>query len=325
MGAITTSSKVFGWIRQGKSLQSIGLILIIVVQCLIFSFLHPAFFSALNFFNILTQMVSLSILAMGVTFVLVCGGIDLSMGSIMSITSVITAMALVATESIPIAIVVGILTGIAFGVVNGYFVAYRRIQPFAVTLGTMSVAAGLALVISNGTTVRGLPQSFAFIGRGQLFGVPAQVYILLVVFILCYLLLHKMPFGTLCFSVGGNLKAAELSGVSARSVKMRSFIISGGLAAVAAIIATSRTGSGFPNMGAGAINMQALAAAVIGGASLGGGRGAVASTIMGALFITILNNGANLVRVSPHVQDVMIGGIIIASAWIDHYRRKRMG
>lgn len=312
-------------IRGRFPVQNLATLGIVAVECIVFTVMRPAFFSFYNFTNIITQMATLAILSLGITFVIVCGGIDLSLGSIMSVTSVVVGMVLVGTGSIVLAVLTGLLCGCAFGAVNGYFVAYRGIQPFAVTLGTMSIGRGLALILCNGDAVRGLPKSFAFLGNGKVCGIPVQIIVVLVLAIISYILLQKVPFGTMCYATGGNRRAAFLSGTNVNKIHMTSFIISGVMASFAAIVATSRTSSGLPTLGDTNIQMQAIAAAIIGGASMSGGRGTIIGTLLGALFISILYNGANLIGVSSYIQDVLIGSIIIISAGVDLYRQKKHG
>lgn len=312
-------------IKEKAAFQNLSTLGIVAVECLLFSVMRPTFFTFYNFTNIITQMATLAIMSCGITFVIVCGGIDLSLGSIMSVTSVVVGMVLVNTGSIFLAIAAGMLCGGIFGAVNGYFVAYRGIQPFAVTLGTMSIGGGLALILCNGDAVRGLPAAFSFIGNGKILEIPFQILIVLAIALISYLLLQKMPYGAMCYSTGGNKKAAFLSGVNVKSTQMISFIISGVMASCAAIVATSRTSSGLPTLGDTNIQMQAIAAAIIGGASMSGGRGTIPGTLLGALFIAILYNGANLLGISSYIQDVLIGSIIIISAGVDLYRRRKNG
>ena len=181
------------------------------------------------------------------------------------------------------------------------------------------------LILCNGDAVRGLPEAFDFIGNSKVAGVPFQVIVVVILTIACYVALHRTSFGVMCFASGGNDSAARLSGINVRRIRMLAFVISGVAAAVSAIIATSRASSGLPTLGVNNTQMQAIAAAVIGGASLSGGRGTIAGTMLGVLFITILYNGANLVGVSPDVQELMIGSVILISAGIDLYRRNKHG
>ncbi len=312
-------------VKKAKEiLEKLGLPLAVIVIIAFFGIRAPRFVQWYNVMNIARQMVTLLLLSYGMTFVLVCGGVDLSVGSIMSCVSVSVALVMLKTGSIPLAIAVGLLIGLVFGAVNGYIVAYLNVQPFAVTLGTTSIGSGAAYLLSNGNAVRDLPKGFSQIGNGVFLGVPNQVWIILVVTAIMYLLLQKTPFGTRCYAVGGNKEAALLSGVATRRIKMTAFVISGFMAAMASIIASSRIISGNPNLGV-EMPLQAIAAAVIGGASMSGGRGGIGGTIVGVLFISILYSGMNFMQVSTYVQDFLIGLIIIGSAWIDARKRLKIG
>lgn len=208
---------------------------------------------------------------------------------------------------------------------EGCRAARRGVRRLFLGPARLSNSAGLALILCNGDAVRGLPEAFDFIGNSKVAGVPFQVIVVVILTIACYVALHRTSFGVMCFASGGNDSAARLSGINVRRIRMLAFVISGVAAAVSAIIATSRASSGLPTLGVNNTQMQAIAAAVIGGASLSGGRGSIAGTMLGVLFITILYNGANLVGVSPYVQDLMIGSVIIISAGIDLYRRNKHG
>lgn len=310
--------------RVFSIIKDLGLFVAIAILVIFFAAKEPRFISIGNILNIASQMVTLGILAFGVTFVMVAGGVDLSVGSNVSLVSVVIGLIISSTGSITLALLGGLLTGLAFGTVNGYLVAYHGAPSFAATIGMMSVGSGLALVLCHGNPVRNFPDSFAFIGNGTLLGIPFQVYIFVVVIIVVYYLLRCTNFGIYCYATGGNRNAAILSGVNVSLIQMNTYILSGMLAAIASIIATSRVMSGQPTMGIN-LPMQSVAAAIIGGASMSGGRGSITGTLIGVLFIAILYNGCNLIGINPYVQDVIIGGIIIVSAGIDLYRRNRMG
>jgi ribose/xylose/arabinose/galactoside ABC-type transport system permease subunit len=333
MGAITKEKKKLSpkalfsspaLVKSAAVLQKIGLFLAVVIMVCYFTFRAPRFILPYNILNIARQMVTLALLSYGLTFVLVGSGVDLSVGSNMSLVSVITALVMVGTGSIPLAIAAGLLTGLLYGTVNGYIVAFLNVQPFAATLGTMSVGSGVAFLISDGNTIRDLPDAFAFIGNGEVLHIPTQVWIVGAVTAVVYFLLQKTPFGSYCYAIGGNKSVAFLSGVQTRKIKMITFMLSGFLAAMASVIASSRCISGQPTLGVD-MPLQAIAAAVIGGASMSGGRGTIGGTIIGVLFISILYSGMNFLQVSAYVQDFLIGMIIIGSAWIDASKRKKAG
>ena len=305
-------------------LDKLELILAIASLTFFFYLMSNRFIAPYNILNIARQMVSTCVLGLGVTFVLVGSGVDLSIGANMSLSSIVMARIMISTQSITLGILSAMLVGIGFGVINGYIVAYRNVQPFAVSLGTMSVGNGIAYVLSGGNTIRGLPEAFANLGNGDLFGIPNQVYVLVVICVLAYILLQKTTFGARCYAIGGNWRTAFLSGIPVQKIRLMTFIICGFMASLAAIIASSRVISGNPTLGAD-VPPQAIAAAIIGGASMSGGRGNIGGTIIGCIFISILYSGLNFIKISPYIQDVLIGMVIIGSAWIDANKRRKLG
>ncbi len=323
----TTKQKVLN--RQGfkkvtKVLPQLGLPLGIVLLMLIFFLITPGFISMYNIMNILRQLVTLALVSCGMTYVLISGGVDLSAGSVMAVAGIVVSMMLLATNNIFISILVAVVSGMIFGLVNGVIVARLHVQAFAVTLGTMQIAAGATMLLSDGNTIRNLPKSFAVLASADVAGIPLQVIVLVAILIIAYILLQKTPYGSYLYAAGGNEKAAILSGVNVVKIKVTAYMICSVTAAIASVIATSRAMTGNPTLGTG-MGMQGIAAAIIGGASMSGGRGSMRGTIFGALFITILYSGLNLVRVSSFIQDLLIGLIIIGSAWLDVSRRKRVG
>ena len=304
--------------------NKIGLPLAVLILVLFFYIQNPRFCSAYNLTNIGRQAVTLGLLALGETYVLVGSGVDLSVGGIMNLTSVVTALVLLHTGNLAIAIVAGLFSGLLVGCLNGFVVSYLNVQPFAVTRGTTSVASGAALLLCDGNPVRDLPEGLAAITTGTLLGLPRQLWILVAVTILLYFLLQHTAFGKSCYAVGGNTRASTLSGIPAKRIRMITFIVSGICAATAAIIASSRVSSGNPVIG-GDMQLRAIAATVIGGASMRGGMGSVPGTLVGVAFISILYSGMNSMGITSYVQDVFIGCIIVASAWIDAVRRKKNG
>ena len=305
-------------------LDKLELILAVIALTLFFFLMSDRFIAPYNILNIARQMVSICLLGIGVTFVLVGSGVDLSIGANMSLTSIVMARVMIASNSIILGLFAAILVGVTFGIVNGYIVAYRNVQPFAVSLGTMSVGNGIAYVLSSGNTIRGLPESFAVLGNGDTFGIPNQIFLLVAVCILTYFLLQKTTFGARCYAIGGNQSTAKLSGIPVRKIRMLTFILCGSMASLASIVASSRVISGNPTLGAD-MPPQAIAAAIIGGASMSGGRGNIGGTIIGCIFISVLYSGLNFINVSPYVQDVLIGAVIIGSAWIDANKRRKLG
>lgn len=304
--------------------NKVGLPIAILLLLIFFYIQNPKFCSSYNLANIGRQAVTLGLLALGETYVLVGSGVDLSVGGIMNLTSVTVALVLLKTNNLAAAILAGLLMGFLMGCLNGFVVSYFNVQAFAVTLGSTSIASGAALLLCNGNSVRNLPSSLSVIANASTLGIPNQVLILVAVVACLYILLQHTTFGQSCYAVGGNPQASMLSGISVKRVRMMTFIVSGLCAAVSAIIASSRISSGNPVIG-GDMQLRAIAAAVIGGASMRGGMGSVQGTIIGVVFISVLYSGMNFMGITSYVQDVLIGCIIVASAWVDAARRKKNG
>ncbi|WEY39248.1 ABC transporter permease [Paraburkholderia sp. SUR17] len=293
----------------------------LVVVCVAMMFASSSFLSASNLENVLRQVSINAIIAVGMTCVILTGGIDLSVGSVMALSGTLAAGLMVAGMNAVAALVVGIAVGLGFGVANGFFVAFAGMPPIIVTLATMGVARGLALIYTGGYPIDGLPDWVGFFGSGKVFGIQAPVLIMLVVYLLAWLLLERMPFGRYVYAIGGNEQATRLSGVRVARAKLVVYTLSGLTSALAAIVLTARLMSGQPNAGVG-FELDAIAAVVMGGTSISGGRGSIVGTLIGALLLGVLNNGLNMVGVNPYVQNVIKGGIILLAIYISRERRK---
>lgn len=304
--------------------DKIGLPLALAIVFFIFSVTAPNFLTLINIVNVVRQVVTTALVAYGVTFAIVTGGIDLSVGSTMSLVSVTTSLVSIGPLGFSAGLAVGLLTGLLVGAINGLIISQTRVQPFIATLGMATAASGAALLLSNGDSIPRLPPGFSVIGFGYVLGVPVSALITVVVFVLVYILLHRSHFGRYCFAVGGNETAAYLSGVNVRQTKFLVYLLVGALVAVASIIATARTDSGQPTLGLFA-PLPAIAAAVIGGASLGGGRGSIVGTTVGVFFMAFLYNGMNLLGISIYTQDVLVGIVILVAAGLDALRRRISG
>jgi ribose/xylose/arabinose/galactoside ABC-type transport system permease subunit len=304
--------------------QRAGLPVLTLLLILYFSITNDRFLTGFNMFNIGRQLVTLTLVSIGVTYVIVAGGVDLSTGSIMSLVSVAGCLAMKATGSILAGVLVGYAAALTCGAINGIVVSKYRVQPFAATLAMLSIASGVALILCGGNPVGDLPAGIEWLGTGVLLGLPVQVYFAVTLSAVFYVILTRTAFGTQCYALGGNPKAAYLSGVDIPRLKIATFCISAFLSATASIIATSRVISGQPTLGQD-VPLQAVAASVIGGASLSGGRGSVGGTLLGVVFMGVLSNGMNLAGVSIYAQDVLIGLIILTAAWVDAVRRRYSG
>ncbi|WP_318509157.1 ABC transporter permease [Bacillus sp. T3] len=293
------------------------------ILCIFFSFFTEEFFSATNVSNIVRQVSINGILAVGMTFVILTGGIDLSVGSVLALTGTIMAGLMINGGMSPIlAVLIGILLGALLGYINGIFVSYARIPAIIVTLAMMEVARGIALLYTGGYPLSGVPSSFAFIGKGYLFNViPMPAVIMILVFIVAYIILNHLPFGRHIYAIGGNEEAVRLSGVKVKRIKTLVYLISGITASISGLIMTARLSSGQPMAGEG-YELDAIAAVVLGGTSIAGGRGHIFGTLLGALLMGVLSNGLNLMGVSPYVQRVLKGVIIVGAIYYSSRSQK---
>lgn len=287
-----------------------------VVLCIIMAILSPRFLAVSNIRNVLTQVSVNAVIAVGMTFVILTGGIDLSVGSTLAISGAVAATLVKGDGNVFLAIIVAIAIGAVVGLINGMLVARGKIQAFIVTLATMTVFRGVTQVYTNGTPVSGLGRSFGVIGNKDILGIPFPVLITVVVFLAAFYVLSQTRYGRYVFALGGNEDSARLSGINTNKIKSLVYVISGITAAISGIIVTSRIGSASATAGAG-YELDAIAAVVLGGTSLSGGEGSVAGTIIGALIIGVLNNGLNLLNVSPYYQAIVKGIVILLAVLID--------
>lgn len=294
----------------------IGLLLLV----LMISILSPSFLTSKNIFNILRQTSINAIIAAGMTFVILTGGIDLSVGSILAFSGAICAKLLLSTSNILLSVIVAIIVGGVVGLLNGFIISKFKLQPFIATLSTMTILRGIVLVFTDGKPITlgsgELAVSFGNIGGGNIFGIPSPVLIMLLVFILCGFILNYTIVGRRVYALGSNEEAAKLSGLSTSKVKMAVYTISGILSAVAGIILTSRLFSAQPTAGT-SYELDAIAAVVLGGTSLTGGKGKISKTIIGALIIGVLNNALNLLDVSSYYQMIVKGIVILIAVILD--------
>jgi ribose transport system permease protein len=287
----------------------------------VFSILSPYFFSVNNLLTVATQTAVIAIIAVGQTYVLITGGIDLAIGSVIALSSMIAALCMQAQVPLPIAILAGLVTGAASGAVGGTLVAFANIPPFIATLGTMTVCRGIALTLTQGIPVTGLPKSFTIFGTGSTLGIPNPVIVMVILVFIFGFILAKTKLGRHIYATGSNFEAARLSGVNTRRTLVMVYVFSGLLAAFAGLIMSARIVSAHPAAGDG-YELDAVASSVIGGTSTMGGEGAVAGTFIGAFVIGVLRNGLNLIGVSPFIQKIVIGIVIVGSVFIDRVRRK---
>lgn len=294
----------------------------LLVLCAVLWALTPHFLTVSNLLNVAQQTSINAVIAVGLTFVIISGGIDLSVGSLVAFSGVVTASLLQRAVPVPLALLAGLMTGLACGLVNGLLITYGRLPPFIATLGLMSVARGGALLYTDGRPVSGFGEDFRWLATGEILRVPVPVVIMIVVYLIAHFVLRRTPFGRYLFAMGGNEEAALLSGVRVRLHKTMVYGVCGLLSALAAAMLTARLNSAQPIAG---INyeLDAIAATVIGGTSLMGGQGSVVGTLIGALIMGVLRNGLNLLGVSSFIQQVVIGAVIILAVLMDMAFKKQ--
>ncbi|WP_137845376.1 ABC transporter permease [Microbacterium sp. 2FI] len=292
----------------------IGLILLIVVM----SFLSPVFLTPNNLVNILVQVSYIGIMAAGATMVIILGGIDLSVAAVLGFSFMVVA---VTYQKLGwpfwFSIIVGLAVGAGIGLLNGILVAYGNIQPFIATLATMFAATGLSLYLTNGTPILGLPDWFQGLSQTRWLGISLQVYLMIAVFVIAGLWLRFRPAGRSLYAIGSNEEVARLSGIRVKAMQLRVYALAGLLAAIAGLVVGARLNAAQPGAGNSSDLLAVIAAVVIGGASLAGGVGSMWGTFVGLLIIGVLNNGLTLLDVSPHLQPVVIGAVIILAVLSD--------
>lgn len=308
--------------KQGRRWPAqLGLTIALVALMTALAVARPNFVTVTNLVNLLRQISINGILAVGVTYVLLTGGVDLSLGSLVALTGVIAAGFAHPGSSPAGAAAIGILAGGVCGVVNGLIVTRGRIAPFVATLGMMTSARGLALLISGGRPVSNLSAGFTMLGSGNVAAVPIPILILLIVAAASHVMLRNMRLGRHIYAVGGNPDAALASGVNVRRVKMIAYTICGALSGLAGVVLAARITTGQPNAGVG-YELDAIAAVVIGGTSLNGGVGNIGGTILGALLMGVINNGLDLLNVSSYYQQIVKGVIIVGAVWLDRSKNR---
>ncbi|MFD1887666.1 ribose ABC transporter permease RbsC [Paenibacillus wenxiniae] len=301
--------------------QKLGPLLGFIILVIIVSILNPAFLEPLNILNLLRQVAINALIAFGMTFVILTGGIDLSVGSILALSSAFVANLMLSGMDPILAIIIGCLAGAVMGMVNGLMITKGKMAPFIATLATMTVFRGLTLVYTGGNPITGLGDSMAFqlFGRGYFLGIPVPAITMMIAFAILWVILHKTAFGRRTYAIGGNEKASIVSGIKVTRVKIMIYSLAGMLAALAGAILTSRLNSAQPTAGT-SYELDAIAAVVLGGTSLSGGRGRIIGTLIGALIIATLNNGLNLLGVSSFYQMVVKGVVIVIAVLIDRKR-----
>ena len=316
------SSLKVNLVRITKRREFIAFIGLIVI-CIAFSIISSNFFTLFNLMSVLRQASINAVLAAGMTFVIISGGIDLSVSSTVSLSGTVAAMVMVNMEMGTVSgLLAALLVGLIVGAINGIVITKAGVPPIIATLGTMTVASGLALAVTGGYSVSGLTEGFAFFGRGNLSFLPVPVLIVALMYVISHLVLQKTRFGAAVFGVGGNEEAARLAGVSVDRTKIGVYMFSGLMAAVGGIILASRLDSGQPMAGDG-LELDAIAAVVIGGASVNGGVGGVVGSLIGALIMSVLDNGFDLIGVGRYYQMVFTGIVLILAVAVQKKSKNR--
>lgn len=298
-----------------------GIFIAFILMVGVLAIISPPFLKPSNIINILRQTSVNGIISIGMTFIIITGGIDLSVGSLLALSAVVaTSFAHPGEYSWFVPLLIGIAVGFTGGAINGIIIAKKRIAPFIVTLGMMTAARGLALVYTNGRPVINLSEAYNKIGGGYLAGIPLPVIIFIIIIIIGVFILHYTRYGRHVYAIGGNELAAKVSGINTVNVKIGVYAFTGALAGLAGIVLSSRVMSGSPATGQG-YELDAIAAVVIGGSSLSGGVGTIAGTIVGVLIIGVMNNGLDLMNVSSYWQQIVKGLIIVLAVLLDKRRK----
>jgi inositol transport system permease protein len=293
-----------------------GIFLILIVIFAASALFVDGFATQANLTNVLRQITVVSLLALGATFIIILGHINVAYGSMIALIGCVSAAVMVVTGNVYIAILAGLVLGVFIGVVNGYVITKFNIPAFIMTLAVTTIARGAVLLFTGGTPITGMGPDFLFIGQGYIGFVPTSVLVLLMLFLFAWVLLNKTAFGRHVYAVGGNKNAAVASGINTKLVVWKAFIFDGIMAAVAGIVLMSRINSGQPAAGV-AYEFDAITAVVVGGTSLAGGSGTIVGTIIGAIIVGIINNVLNLLNVNTYWQQIVKGLIILVAVIID--------
>src|SRR5881396_3225561 len=296
----------------------------LVALCILIAALEPRFLSAGNLAGVARQTAVITVIAMGMTVVMVSGGIDLSVGSVMALSGVMGALAMVSGAPVIIGVATAIAAGTVCGLLTGAAIALLRIPPFIVTLGAMGIYRGVALLVTDGKAVVGVPSSFGYLAEGNLLGfVPVPLLIVVLVAVAIHFLLVNTRPGRYCYAIGSNIEAARYAGIRVSRYQVLFYALLGALTGLAGSIESARLVTGQPTAGEG-YELRVIAAVVIGGGSLAGGQGTVIGTIIGALIMGVLANGANLLGISSFAQQVVIGAVIVLAVTFDEFQRRRV-
>ncbi|GFI02930.1 ABC transporter permease [Lachnospiraceae bacterium 64-25] len=302
--------KVENKINYKKIFSEWGILIVLILVGVTFTFSNENFLTFSNVINIFRQMAVTAIVAIGMTFIMVSGDIDVGVGGVACLTGMVISLLMSKGIGIFPALLAGIVVGILLGALNGFLVTKFNLPPMVVTLATMNLANGIASLLTGGTAVYGLPEGFLKIGRGSILGIPNQVWVLILFAAIASVILNRTPFGRHVYAIGGNKEVAKLAGIHVKKVKIILYIVSGICASVGGIILSSRTGSGQPTLAL-TMNMNVITAVAIGGTSLNGGSGSIRGSIMGAMLLTMITNGLNVNGINSYWQLVVSAVVLI--------------
>ncbi|PGL71002.1 ABC transporter permease [Bacillus sp. AFS055030] len=323
MNANVQTRSQSGNLKRASSIlwNRLGMVFVLFILCLLLTFTAPNFLEAENILNVLKQVSIIAILAAGMTIVILTGGIDLSVGSTVALSGVISVMASSSGINPFLSMILGIVVGYLVGFINGFFIAKTKLPPFIVTLGSMTYVRGLAYVISGGYPIVLASEHFKFIGGGKILGIPTPIYITLVVYLIMAFILKYTMFGRHIYAIGGNEEAAHLAGIKVEKSLINVYSISGLLAGLGGVVLAGRVYSGQPTAG-NMYELDAIAAVILGGTSFTGGKGRIQSTIVGVLIMGIITNGLTLMNVDYYWQLIVKGTVIIIAVLLDRLRGK---
>lgn len=296
-------------------LSEMRAVIVLIILAAIAAILSPVFLTPSNLLNILLEVSVTALLAIGQTYVIILAEIDLSVGAILGLAGAITA-GVMSHGNVIEGLIVGLLIGAVAGFLNGFLTTYGKIPSFITTLGTMTAFGGVTLVYTQGNPISISSNAYQWIGQGYVLGVPVPVWIMIVLYIVFWLILSRTHYGRYVFATGGNEEASRLSGIAVKKVKIWAFVLTGMLAAVAGFIDTARLSTAEPTLGSG-LELDAIAAVILGGTSLSGGKGGLLGTIIGAIILGVLDDGMNLLNVSAFYQGVAKGVIILLAVLLD--------
>lgn len=313
------NNNVFKYGKKILNNQILFIFVLLLLMCIIFGLFSPHFFTISNLTAITIQASVIAMLAAGQTFVIISGGIGLDAGSVVALTSVVSAMVMASTDSVFSGIGVGLLLGCCIGTINGIVIGYLKLPPFVATLGMMQIARGIALIITGGIPVYQLAKGSDFLGQSKFLGIPISTITVFFLYVFCFFILIKTKRGRYTYAIGSNTEASFLSGIDIKKQLIFIYIVAGITAGLAGLTELSRIGSGQPGSGNG-YELDAIASVVLGGTSMSGGVGNVWGSLIGALLIATMRNGLNVINVDAYWQQVTIGAIIILTVYLDRIR-----